>query len=1181
MRSLIHSIAHAAPFNPQHTPEARAVRMRQVGVLLLSTVLLGAFFLAAIPASEAAGEPANAAALSSRFGRLPVYFVENVGQYDAGVAYTIHGRDQTVYFTQRGVTFSLFDRSTAGRWNLKLDFLDSNPDVEILGEGEHTAAFSYFRGARSEWKTGASARTGIVYRNLWPGIDLVYGGERDRLKYSFTVHPGADPGRIRLAWSGARSVEVAPSGELEISTPVRVFRDEAPVSYQSSGEGAQPVSSAYRIVENKKHLGSALTDTTYGFEIGDYDRTRDLIIDPAVLLYCGFIGGDGDEIGSDIAVDAGGNVYVVGNTSSTQATFPTAVGPDLTYNLGLQDAFIAKINAAGTALVYAGYIGGASSDHAQGVAVDGDGNAYVVGETFSNQDTFPVFIGPDIEYNGGQDGFITKINAAGTAIVYSGYIGGNRRDFATRVAVSPAGTAYVTGYTESTETTFPVLVGPDLTHNGGIDAFVARVNASGQALDYCGYIGGEGADYGRDIAIDSAGNAYIAGSTSSNHMSFPVSPPATFVDTVYNGGNDDAFVAKVNPTGEALVYCGYLGGAASDRAHSIAVDDTGAVYLAGETASNEATFPVLVGPDLTFNGAIDAFVAKLNPAGTALVFSGYIGGTGIDRAFGVAVDAQRAVYVAGETSSFQTSFPVLGGPQLQTNGVVDAFAAKINASGAALIYCGYLGGSGNDFALSIAVDADSNAIVVGYTESDQSTFPVTVGPDLAYNGGQTDAFVAKIERRPDVTPPVVAPVGAIERSQGASSNSTLAFVSDVDTLPGNIFVALRNLPPGSSISSLVNDNGVVSADIGASCTIAPGAYPFRVEAIDGAGLSASAGLTLNVTANTPPQLGSYRTLEIELLASAESTPTSAPSDNGTVSSITAEAPGFAGELSVDPVTGEVEISNASPAGVFTVTVTATDNCGLSVQRTFRLLIGAPSTTVNAASFAGGEASADSIASVFAAMGLATETAVAPGGEPLPTSLAGTSVTVVDSEGDERLSLLFFVSPGQINFAIPEGTASGEAAIVVRSGDGAVSVDRLEIVRVAPGIFTASSDGAGVAAAQVLRVAEDGTQTFEQVARFDEDLMQWAPIPIDFGDPGDTLFLVLYGTGYRFSGGFEATEIVVGETSIPVLFAGATTGFVGLDQINARLPRSLEGSGEVDVLVTIEGKAANTFRLAFR
>jgi hypothetical protein len=282
MCSLIHSIARAVPFNPQHTLEARTVRMRQMGVSLLSPVLLGAFFLAAIPASEAAGEPSNAPALSNGFGRLPVYFVENVGQYDTGVAYTIHGRDQTVYFTQQGVTFSLFDRS-AGRWNVKLDFLDSNPDVEIIGQGEQTAAFSYFRGARSEWKTGASARTGIVYRNLWPGIDLIYGGERDRLKYSFIVHPGADPGRIRLAWRGASGVDVAPSGELEISTPVRVFRDEAPVSYQSSGEGTQPVSTAYRIVENKTHFGSVLTDTTYGFEIGEYDRTRDLIIDPAVL----------------------------------------------------------------------------------------------------------------------------------------------------------------------------------------------------------------------------------------------------------------------------------------------------------------------------------------------------------------------------------------------------------------------------------------------------------------------------------------------------------------------------------------------------------------------------------------------------------------------------------------------------------------------------------------------------------------------------------------------------------------------------------------------------------------------------------------------------------------------------------------------------------------------------------
>lgn len=1178
MRNLIHSMVQTIGFNPQTMRQARTNRRHLPGAFLLTVLLLGVFGLTSMTTVEGVGG-GGAATKSEDFGRLPLYFVENRGQLDPSVAYSIQGRDQTVYFTSQGVTFSLAGKEKANprRWTLKLDFLDANPAAQIVGEGSSGARFSYFHGRPEAWRADVPAWRGIVYRNLWPGIDLVYTGDRERLKYSFIVSPGADPARIRMAWRGAKGVAVNRAGELEVTTPQGIFRDEAPVSFQELNGSSREVRTAYRV-----HQSTAAGRTEYGFDLDAYDRTRELVIDPAILLYCGFLGGDGDETGNDIAVDRDGNVYIVGDTSSTQSTFPTAVGPDLTYNDGSRDAFIAKLNAAGTDLVYCGFIGGASSDLAKGVAVDADGNAYVVGETFSRETSFPVLGGPDLTFNGSQDAFIAKVNAAGTALVYCGYIGGGRRDFAGKVAVNSLGNAFVVGYTDSPEETFPVAVGPDLTQNGDVDAFVARVNTAGDALDYCGYIGGDQSDYGRDIAVDTAGNAYITGNTSSDEVTFPITPMGGGLDPTYNGGLSDAFVAKIDPTGAALVYSGYLGGSGSDIAHSLALDATGAVYLAGETNSDEASFPVLGGPDLTHNGMVDAFVARINPAGSALVFSGYIGGTGIDRAFGIALDADGAIYLAGETSSFQTSFPVIGGPDLQSNGVVDAFVAKLNAAGTSLIYCGYLGGAGNDFALSIAVDGDSNAIVTGYTESNQSTFPVTTGPDLTFNGGEIDAFVAKIARRPDVTPPSVAPVGAISRIQGTGGNSTLAFVSDVDTLPGNIFVALKNVPAGVTVTSLTNTDGTIAADIAVSCNTPPGAYVLSVEAIDGAGLLTSSNLTLNVAANSAPQLGSYPNAEVEFLASATVSPTSAPSDNGVIAALTATAPGFTGAFDINPLTGEIAISDAAPAGVFTVTVTATDNCGATTLRTFRLSVGGAATTVNAASFAGGEAAAESIVAIFAAAGsgLATTTAVAEG-LPLPTELGGTTVSVVDQAGADRAASLFFVSPGQVNFLIPEGTANGEATVIVRSGDGSISVDRLAIVNVAPGIFTASATGSGVAAAQVLRVAEDGTQTFEQTARFDQETMQWVPIPIDFGAPTDTLFLILYGTGFRFSGGFEVTTVVVGGTGIRVLFAGAAIGFVGLDQINGELPRSLAGKGEVDVTVTIEGKAANTFKLAFR
>jgi hypothetical protein len=395
-------------------------------------------------------------------------------------------------------------------------------------------------------------------------------------------------------------------------------------------------------------------------------------------------------------------------------------------------------------IVYCGYIGGSSgggTDVGHAIAVDGFGNAYVTGQTNSTQTTFPVTVGPDLTNTGGLDGFVAKVNAAGTALIYCGYIGGDGgTDIGLGVAVDVAGNAYVAGYTSADQTTFPVTVGPDLTFNGGTDAFVAKVNSAGTALVYCGYIGGSGGDTAYGIAVDASGNAYVAGQTFSTEATFPatVGPDLTYA------GNGDAFVAKVNVAGTALVYCGYLGGGFGDLAYGIAVDSMGSAYVTGQTSSTETTFPVTGGPDLTSNGGtFDAFVAKLNTAGTALVYCGYIGGNGLEQGNGIAVDGGGNAYVVGQTTSDQTSFPVAVGPDLTYNGGNDVFVAKVNAAGTALVYCGYIGGSGSDIGYAIAVDRFLGiAYVTGATESDQTTFPVIVGPDLTYNS--EDAFVAKI-----------------------------------------------------------------------------------------------------------------------------------------------------------------------------------------------------------------------------------------------------------------------------------------------------------------------------------------------------------------------------------------------------------------------------------------------------
>ena len=680
------------------------------------------------------------------FGRMPVYFTANEGQMDERVAYYINGKDKQIYFTQEGVTFVLIgddkgEDNTLERWVVKLEFTGADKNVSPKGEEETGAVISYFKGRPEEWRTGIATYARVVYANLWPGIDLVYRGAEGRLKYAFVVHPGADPGMIRMVYRGASQVTVTDEGELEIKTPLGGFADGRPNAYQEEDGKRVDVGIEYDLKEEEGE-GSY----SYGFRVGEYDRSQALILDPAVLIYCGYIGGTGDDSGKSIAVDGSGSVYITGWTESSQSSFPVVVGPDLSGNGGVKDAFVAKVNSAGTGLVYCGYIGGSGVDYGYGIVVDGFGNAYITGITSSIETSFPVTGGPDLTYNGGiYDAFVAKVNSAGTGLSYCGYIGGTDSDSGKGIAVDSVGSVYITGWTQSSQSSFPVVVGPDLSGNGGIyDAFVAKVNSAGTGLVYCGYIGGSDEDGGNGIAVDGFGNAYITGITSSIETSFPVTvgPDLTF------NGQEDAFVAKVNSAGTDLVYCGYIGGSYNDYGNGIAVDGFGSAYVTGAAGSNETkfqNFPVTGGPDLTYNGSgYDAFVAKLNFMGTDLVYCGYIGGSDYDYGNGIAVDGFGNAFVIGYTESTEASFPETVGPDLNHTGGYDAFVTKVNSAGTQLVYCGYIGGTGVDYGYDIAVDGFGNAYVTGETLSSESSFPVTVGPDTTYNGGAVDAFVAKI-----------------------------------------------------------------------------------------------------------------------------------------------------------------------------------------------------------------------------------------------------------------------------------------------------------------------------------------------------------------------------------------------------------------------------------------------------
>ncbi len=788
-----------------------------------------------------ASNESAAARLEGGYGRFPLLFVKNEGQSAPEVAFTVHGSDKTLYFTSEGLAFSILVPRESGsesrgtrrlesllegagkpreereapreRWTLKLGFVDAE---RVRPEGERPAetVISYFKGPKNEHLSGVSAYNSIVYRDLWPGIDLVYDGDANHLKYRFVVRPGADPKRIRLAYRGAERLSADAGGGLEIVTTAGVLRDAAPAAWQETEEGRVTVRAAYALGRRVSGSGEESLDAAldYGFSVGGYDPTKELIIDPVVLVYCGCIGGgSGEDIGTGVAVDGTGCAYVTGHTASGEGSFPEKVGPDRFYNGGAFDAFVAKVNAAGTDLEYCGYIGGTGKDEGFGIAVDASGNAYVTGRTSSSTD-FPVLVGPDLVYNGGDfDAFVAKVNADGSGLAYCGYIGGSNGDTAEGIAVDAWGNAYVTGSTASEQGSFPVTEGPDASYNGGpSDVFVAKVNADGSGLAYCGYIGGTGDDFGSGIAVDDWYFAYVTGYTSSTEANgFPV---IAWPDNSHKGGYFDVFAAKVNADGSGLAYCGYIGGTNADTAEGIAVDGVGCAYVTGGTASTKANaFPVTEeGMDDSYNGgSSDAFVAKVNAAGTGLTYCGYIGGTGNDAGSGIAVDGAGCAYMTGSTTS--TNFPVSGDWPYSTynGGSSDAFAAKVKADGTELTYCGYIGGSGDDAGSGIAVDAWGNAYVTGYTGS--ANFPVVAGwPDSSYKGGGFfDAFAAKITSHTgSVRVTIVGPVEARWSLDGVGS-----YVSG-QTVPGvpvGVYVVSFSDVAGWDTPS--DQNVVVSEDV--------------------------------------------------------------------------------------------------------------------------------------------------------------------------------------------------------------------------------------------------------------------------------------------------------------------------------------------------------------------------------
>jgi len=724
-------------------------------------------------AAEAAPLPTHPAAhpVLHNYARLPLSFERNLGQTDRRVRFLARGRESTLFLTPTEAVFALTEgkpgpQSRPGpksRGNLLLtptshtalhmQLVGADPEASAAADRPLTGRINYFIGRDPrQWHTGVPTYARARFHQVYPGVDLIYYGNQQHLEYDFVVAPHADPTRIQLRFAGAQNVRVNTAGDLLVGMQGQTLTWRKPSVYQEGESGRQTVAGRFRL----KRLPDG--QSRVSFALGRYDAHRPLVIDP-VLTYSTYLGGtgSGEDFASSIAVDSDGNAYVAGSTSAND--FPTTSGSYRPVNTKPPTsgsmAFVTKFNATGTALVYSTYLGGSGSDGINGIAIDATGASYVTGSTTSSN--FPVTPGAFQSTNKGTFGtcFVTKFNAAGSALVYSTYLGGssgnpnNSGETAFGIAIDGGGNAYVTGETASAD--FPTTPGAFQTaFKGNYDAFATKLNASGTALAYSTFLGGVGNDYGYAITVDGGGAAYVAGQTAS--ADFPITPGAFNTTKGAGAFTANTFVTRVDPTGATLNYSTYLKESKEGAAHGVAVDSFGSAYVVGFTTSTD--FPVTPGAfqrtKRALGGDKSAYVTKLNPTGSAAVYSTYLGGTNYSTAVGIAVDRSGKASVVGYTGA--ADFPTTVGAFERTMGggagTANVFVTRFDAAGAALIYSTFIAAGRQSVSSAIALDSSGNAYVTGDTFA--TDFPTTQGAFQRTNRSSnfTNVFVTKLSTNP-------------------------------------------------------------------------------------------------------------------------------------------------------------------------------------------------------------------------------------------------------------------------------------------------------------------------------------------------------------------------------------------------------------------------------------------------
>jgi hypothetical protein len=660
-------------------------------------------------------------------GRPSFTFVPNRGQSDPAVRFQTHSLGANIYFTEDSVRLG---------GAAQLHFLGTAAHSTIEGQEIQPGVVNYLAGQNpDQWHSNLPTYGSLAYPGFYSGVDLHWQGRDGRLVGTFTADPGANIQQIRWRYEGITPQLDETTGELWLvneagetavvqAAPAawQIINGEqmiVPVSYAFAEGGAiglhigsyqatyplmivldldslisyPPNDAAFDIaVDNEGYV--YITGTTYS---GDFPVTTDafqpsigasqtadafvtkLSPDGQTLVYGTFLGGSGDDEARGIEIDAAGNLFIGGQTNSFDFPVQNALQPQIG---GSWDAFVVKLSADGTTLIYSTYFGGSSTDVSRAIAIDGAANAYFTGDTWSTD--FPVMNPIQAAKAGHKDAFVVKLTADGNTIAYSTYLGGSELEQGWAIAVNEMGEAYIAGETASTD--FPVVNAFQPTSQDPWDAFVARLSTTGNTLIYSTYLGGERSEGGYGIAVNDSDHAFVVGHTGS-----PDFPVVNAFQPVMSSLDGEGFVTEFVPAGNNLVYSSYFGGSGSETIQSIALDSNENMYITGRTTSLD--FPTFnpIQPALSSGSSVDAFVTRFAVGGSTLAYSTYLGGYPADSGAAITVDGDNYALVTGATHS--TDFPLANALQAYNAGGSDAFISKLSINGNIFEFSTYLGGS--------------------------------------------------------------------------------------------------------------------------------------------------------------------------------------------------------------------------------------------------------------------------------------------------------------------------------------------------------------------------------------------------------------------------------------------------------------------------------------------------------